>query len=268
MDPQALLILGIAGLIAGVLAGLFGVGGGILMVPVMRFLAEPLGWPPDRAMHFAVATSVAAVVPTAISSARAHLRQNTVDREIARLWAPPIAVAAGLAGAIAGGVSTEGLTLVFATLAVIVGLRMVAGSNDWALRDTLPAPSVQRIVAAVIGWLSSWMGIGGGTLGVPALTALGVGIHRAVGTAAVLGVAVSVPSLVGWLWAGRAEPAVAGPAMGYVQLAAWGAMVLPMMLLAPMGARLAKRLPAPLLRRIFGLFLLCVSVALFNRALR
>jgi uncharacterized membrane protein YfcA len=268
MDVQALLILAAAGLAAGVLAGLFGVGGGILMVPVMRFLAEPLGWPPDKAMHFAVATSVAAVVPTAISSARAHLRQDTVDRAIVRLWAPPIALAAGVAGAVAGSVSTAGLTLVFATLAVLVGLRMALGSNDWRLREALPAPSVQRLVAAAIGWLSSWMGIGGGTLGVPTLTALGVAIHRAVGTAAVLGVAVSVPSLLGWLWAGRAEPAVAGPAFGYVQLAAWAAMVLPMMLLAPWGARLAKRLPAPLLRRIFGSFLLCVSVALFNRALR
>lgn len=268
MDIQSLAILTAAGLLAGVLAGLFGVGGGILMVPVMRFLAEPLGWPPDRAMHFAVATSVAAVVPTAISSARAHLRQHTVDLEIARRWAPPIAVAAGLAGAGAGGVSTAGLTVVFATLAALIGLRMALGPNDWRLRQELPAPSVQRLVAAAIGWFSSWMGIGGGTLGVPALTALGVGIHRAVGTAAVLGVAVSVPSLAGWLWAGRGVAPVAGPAFGYVQLAAWAAMVLPMMLLAPTGARLAKRLPAPTLRRIFGSFLLCVSVALFNRALR
>lgn len=256
-----------AGIVAGLVAGLFGVGGGVIVVPMLRFLADRLGWPPDQAMHLAVATSTAAVLPTAICSARAHFRHGNVDMAIVRTWAPPMALASVFAAVAAPAVSTAGLTFVFAGFAVIVGIRM-ALPGTWRWRETLPSPVVQRGLAALVGWCSSWMGIGAGTLGVPTLTAVGASIHRAVGTAALLGVFVSAPALVGWLWSGRYAPEVAGPSIGYIQLLPLVAMVLPMVLLAPLGARLAKALPPTYLRRIFGLFLLCVSVALFDRAIR
>lgn len=267
MPLEAIAILMVAGAAAGVIAGLFGVGGGVIMVPLFRFLGDSLGWPADHAMHMAVATSTAAVLPTAISSARAHARLGTIDRDLVRLWGLPIALAAILAGAVAGRVSNTGLTFVFAALAAVVGVRMTTGSA-WALRDKPAAPALQRTLAAAVGWFSSWMGIGAGTLGVPTMTALGVAMHRAVGTAALLGVYVSAPSLIGWLWSGRHAAPVAGPSIGFVQLLPLLAMLPPMLLLAPIGARLAKSLPADMLRRIFGLFLLCVSVALLDRALR
>jgi uncharacterized membrane protein YfcA len=267
MPLEAVALLVAAGMVAGLVAGLFGVGGGVIVVPMLRFLGEALGWPPDQAMHLAVATSTAAVLPTAISSARAHLRHGTVDMGIVRLWALPMALAAIAAAAVAPLVSTAGLTLVFASFAVVVGVRM-ALPGEWRWRDTLPAPGAQRLLAMLVGWFSSWMGIGAGTLGVPTLTAVGAPIHRAVGTAALLGVFVSAPALIGWLWSGRHAPAVAGPSVGYVQLLPLAAMLLPMVLLAPLGARMAKSLPPVHLRRIFGVFLLCVSVALFDRAMR
>jgi uncharacterized protein len=267
MPADALALLIVAGIVAGFVAGLFGVGGGVVAVPVLRFLADSLGWPPEQAMHFAVATSAAAVLPTAISSARAHARQGAVDNALVRLWGPPMALAAVAASAVAGQVSTVGLTFVFAFFAALVGLRMASG-GAWALRTT-PAPAAfQRALAALVGWFSSWMGIGAGTLGVPTMFALGVPMHRAVGSAAMLGVFVSGPSLLGWLWSGRQAASVAGPSLGFIQLLPLAAMLLPMLLLAPFGARLAKSLPADRLRRIFGLFLLCVSVALLDRALR
>ena len=266
MPTDALVLLLAAGAIAGIVSGLFGVGGGVVMVPVLRLLAVRLGWPPDDAMHFAVATSVAAVVPTSLLSARSHAGHGNIDGGIIRVWAPAIMIASGLAGAVAGYVSAQGLTIIFAMLAALVGLRMALGSNDWRLRDSLPGRWPQRIIAAAIGWFSAWMGIGGGTLGVPALSALGVPIHRAVGTASALGIAVSVPALIGWIYAGWGRPAPAGPAIGYVQLLPLAGMIVPMLLLAPWGARIARRLPAAALRRIFGTFLLFVSVALFLRA--
>lgn len=267
MPIDALASLLLAGVAAGFVAGLFGVGGGVIIVPTLRFLAESLGWPADQAMHYAVATSAAAVFPTALSSARAHARQGTVDYGLARLWAPPIAIAAMAAGSLAGQVSTAALTFIFAFFAALIGLRMASGAA-WCARAT-PAPRLlQGALAALVGWFSSWMGIGAGTLGVPAMGMLGISMHKAVGTAALLGVFVSGASLIGWLWSGRHAVFVTGPSLGYIQLLPLAAMVVPMMLLAPLGARLAKSLPADMLRRIFGLFLLCVSVALFDRALR
>lgn len=267
MPLEALALLIATGIGAGFVAGLFGVGGGVIVVPTLRLLADALGWPPDQAMHLAVATSTAAVLPTAISSARAHLRQGTVDRLLVRHWAPPMALASVIAAAVAAQVSTVGLTLVFATFATIVGIRMAA-SGEWRWRETLPSPAIQRVLAAAVGWFSSWMGIGAGTLGVPTLTAVGAPMHRAVGSAALLGVFVSAPALAGWLWTARLAPPVAGPSIGYIQLLPLSAMLLPMVLLAPLGARIAKSLPARNLRRIFGIFLFCVSVALFDRAMR
>lgn len=265
LDAIALLIA--AGLMAGLVAGLFGVGGGVIVVPVLRFLAAKLGWPPDQAMHLAVATSTAAVLPTALSSARAHLRHGNVDGAIVRTWGPPMAIASVAAALAAPAVSTAALTFVFAAFAVVVGVRM-ALPGAWRWREELPSRGLQRTLAALVGWFSSWMGIGAGTLGVPTLTAVGAPIHRAVGTAAMLGVFVSAPALAGWLWSGRHAPAVIGPSIGYIQLLPLAAMLLPMVLLAPLGARIAKSLPPRNLRRIFGIFLLCVSVALFARAMR
>ncbi len=267
MPLEAIALLVAAGIAAGLVAGLFGVGGGVIVVPMLRLLADRLGWPPDQAMHLAVATSTAAVLPTAISSARAHLRHGSVDGATVRLWAPPMALASVAAAVAAPTVSTAGLTFVFATFAVVVGIRM-ALPGDWRWRDTLPSRGVQRALAAIVGWLSSWMGIGAGTLGVPTLTAVGAPIHRAVGTAALLGVFVSAPALAGWLWSVRHAPDVPGPSIGYVQLLPLAAMLVPMVLLAPLGARIAKSLPPSNLRRTFGVFLLCVSVALFDRAMR
>lgn len=265
LEAAALLIA--AGIVAGIVAGLFGVGGGIIAVPILRFVADALGWPPDQAMHLAVATSTAAVLPTAISSARAHRRHGHVDAGVVRIWGVPMAIASITAAALAPQLSTAALTLVFAVFAVIVGGRMAIG-GEWRWRDTLPAPWVQRALAALVGWLSAWMGIGAGTLGVPTLTAVGAPVHRAVGTAAMLGIFVSAPALLGWLVASGRAPSVAGPSIGYVQLVPLLAMLVPMVLLAPLGARFGKSLPASNLRRIFGVFLLCVSVALFARALR
>jgi uncharacterized membrane protein YfcA len=218
-------------------------------------------------MRFAVATSTAAVLPTALSSARAHLRQGTVDLELARLWALPMALAAVTAAALAPRISIAGLTVVFAAVAAVVGIRMAA-TGDWWFRNALPARPIQAGLAGMVGWISSSMGIGAGTLGVPTLAAIGAPMHTAVGTAALLGVFVSAPALLGWLWSMSAAPPVPGPSLGHIQLLPLAAMLVPMVLLAPRGARMAKSLPARNLRRMFGIFLFCVSVALFDRARR
>lgn len=267
MPLEATALLVAAGIAAGFVAGLFGVGGGVIVVPVLRFLADALGWPPHQAMHLAVATSTAAVLPTDLSSARAHLRHGAVDLRIAGLWAAPMALAAITAAALAPRISNAGLTAVFATVAAVVGIRM-ASPGDWRFRDALPTRPVQAGLAGMVGWISSWMGIGAGTLGVPTLTAVGAPMHTAVGTAALLGVFVSAPALLGWLWSMSAAPTVPGPSLGYIQLLPLAAMLVPMVLLAPLGARMAKSLPARNLRRMFGIFLFCVSVALFDRAMR
>jgi len=267
-DPSTLWLLALllmaTGLFAGLLAGLLGVGGGLIMVPVLELALPYAGFPREWCMHVAVATSLAAIVPTSISSSRAHHRRGGIDWKLARAWAPGVVIG-GLAGSLlASSVSDGVLTGVFGVVATLISLKMFLPLDHLRVSERVPTGLIGKLIAALIGGVSSMMGIGGGTLSVPAMTLTGGAIHQAVGTAAFFGLLLSVPGTAGYL---LASPGVALPG-ATVGLVSFGvlALVAPMsMLTAPAGARLAHSLDRRTLSKIFGGFLCLVALRMLLR---
>jgi len=249
----------VAGLSAGLIAGLLGVGGGIVIVPVLFHLFTLLGIDPAVTMHLAVGTSLASIIPTSISAVRSHLLRDAVDVPLLRRWAPAVVVGvlcgAGAAGAVQGAV----LTGVFGTVALLVALYMTFVPDTVRLRDSLPALAVQAVIAAVIGAFSSMMGIGGGTLTVPSLVLCNYPIRRAVATSSAIGMIIAVPGAIGFMVAGAGMPGLPPLSVGYVSLLGLVLIVPTAMITAPVGARLAHSVNPRLLRRAFAVFLALTS---------
>ena len=255
------------GCVAGVLAGLFGIGGGIVIVPVLEAVLGLLGVDPAIRMHVAVATSLATIIPTSISSARAHHRRGAVDVEIVKRWAVFVLVGALLGAWIAAQVHSRVLAGVFATLALMVAAKLVFFPESRNLTESVPrAPWVIAIPTA-IGCFSSMMGIGGGTFSVMTLTLFNEPIHRAVGTAALFGLVISIPGTIGFILTGLGDPRLPPGSLGYVNLLGFVAIAPTTVLMAPLGARIAHGFSAKKLSVFFGLFLVIVSLRLFYRAL-
>ncbi len=268
MEDWILLALAMlaTGCVAGVLAGLFGIGGGIVIVPVLEVVLGLVGVDPAIRMHVAVATSLATIIPTSISSARAHHRRGAVDVEIVKRWAVFVLVGALLGAWIASQVHSRVLAAVFATLALLVAAKMVLLPESLNLTDSVPrAPWVVAIPTA-IGCFSSMMGIGGGTFSVMTLTLFNEPIHRAVGTAALFGLVISLPGTAGFILTGLGDPRLPPASLGYVNLLGLAAIAPTTVLTAPLGARIAHAFSARRLSILFGLFLVIVSMRLFYSA--
>ncbi|MGQ9371385.1 sulfite exporter TauE/SafE family protein [Azospirillum sp. A39] len=266
-DPLSLslfaLVLLFAGLCAGVLAGLLGVGGGIVIVPVLFHLLGVIGVEEDVKMHLAVGTSLASIIPTSIVSIRSHLKRDAVDRELLQSWAPWVACGVLLGTVLAGVVRGAVLTGVFAVVALAVALHMAFTSQETRLSDHPPRGVLKGITAAVIGTFSAMMGIGGGTLTVPTLVMCNYPIRRAVGTSAALGLIIAVPGTIGFVVAGLGLPDRPPLSLGYVSLLGL-LMIAPVsMLSAPLGARLAHAIDPRNLRRAFAFFLAVTSLRMF-----
>jgi uncharacterized membrane protein YfcA len=248
-----------AGVLAGLLAGLLGVGGGIVVVPVLFLLFQTLGVSPASAMLVATSTSLLTIVPTSISSARAHHARGNIDLDLFRAWLPSMLAGVVLGSLAAASVNGLLLTAVFGTVAVAIALNTLLRPKAPPLREALPARYWQWFMAALIGAVSVMMGIGGGTLGVTAMTAFNVATHRAVGTAALFGLVISLPGALLMLLLPE-TPADAPPgAVGAVNLPGFLALVPMTMLMAPVGVRLGSRLEGVTLKRIFAVFLLVVG---------
>lgn len=257
-------LLAATGLFAGLIAGLLGVGGGIVLVPVLEYALRYAGFPKEWCMHVAVATSLATIIPTSISSSRAHHLRGGIDWGIVRHWAPGM-ILGGLAGSLlAAQASDEVLTGVFGVVAALVAAKMFLPLDHLRLAENVPTGFPGNLLAAMIGGVSSIMGIGGGTLSVPAMTMTGGAIHSAVGTAAFFGLLLAVPGTIGYLFASPDVP-LPGFTVGLVSFAAL-AVIAPMsMLTAPVGAKLAHALERRTLSKIFGLFLCIVAVRMLIR---
>lgn len=257
-------ILAATGLFAGLLAGLLGVGGGIVLVPVLDYALRHAGFPTQWCMHVAVATSLAAIIPTSISSSRAHHKRGGIDWSVARAWAPGM-ILGGFGGSLlAARAGDQLLTGVFGVVAALVALKMFLPLDQLRIREEIPRGIAGNALAMTIGAVSSMMGIGGGTLSVPTLTLTGGPIHKAVGTAAFFGLLLSVPGTLGYLFA-QTKVALPGMTVGLVSVAAL-AIVAPLsMLTAPAGARLAHSLDKRTLSKVFGLFLSIVAARMLFR---
>lgn len=264
------LILGVAmlatGLVAGVLAGLFGIGGGIVIVPVLETALGFAGVDPAIRMHVAVGTSLATIIPTSISSARAHHQRQSVDVEIVKRWAIFVLVGALLGAWIASMVHSRVLAMVFASLAFMVAIKMLFFPESRNLTEKVPRGPLVTVIPTAIGCFSSMMGIGGGTFSVMTLTLFNEPIHRAVGTAALFGLVISVPGMLGFAIAGWGDPRIPAASLGYVSLVGFACIAPATVLAAPLGAKLAHGFSAKRLNMLFGAFLIVASLRLSFRA--
>ncbi|NLS14538.1 sulfite exporter TauE/SafE family protein [Vibrio sp. SM6] len=264
--PVALALMA-TGVVAGLLAGLLGVGGGIVIVPVLYYLFQYFGVDPVSAMVIATATSLATIVPTSISSIRAHHGNNNVDWVLLRWLAPFI-----LAGVIVGSllVARMGgtwLTALFGAIATLAALNMLLRGNAAPLAQDLPSKRGQGAMGAGIGCLSAMVGIGGGTLTVPTLTAFNYPAHRAVGTAAAVGLLIALPGVITMLVAGTVPT---NAPLGNVGLVNWAgfAFIVPLtVLFSPIGARIGKRLDSAKLKKVFALVLAFTGIRMLLQAL-
>ena len=261
-----LAILAASGVIAGFAAGLLGVGGGIVTVPVLEFSLRFAGVPEEYRMHVAVATSLAAIIPTSISSARTHHARGAVDWELARRWATPMFIAALAGSLLAARAPLAVLAGVFGSVALLIALKMLLPLDHVRASDHVPRGAGGVALAALIGAVSAVMGIGGGTLTVPTLNLCGYPIHRAVGTASFFGIIISIPGTAGYL---LAHPPVTLPwaTVGYVSLLGLAVIAPGSMLTASLGARVAHSLDRRRLAQAFGAFLLLVGLRMLYRAL-
>ena len=255
------------GCVAGVLAGLFGIGGGIVIVPVLESALGVLGVDPAIRMHVAVATSLATIIPTSISSARAHHRRGAVDLDIVRRWAIFVLLGALLGAWIASQLHSRVLALIFASLALLVALRMIFMADSRNLTDDIPRGPWVPVIPAFIGCASSMMGVGGGTFSVITLTLFNQPIHRAVGTAALFGLVISLPGTIGFVITGFNDARVPMGNLGYVSLIGFALIAPASVLMAPLGARIAHAYSARRLSLMFGAFLIVAAARLFYRAL-
>lgn len=250
--------LAVAGVATGVLAGLFGVGGGAIIVPVLYQTLRFTGVTDEVAMPVSVGTSLAVIVPTSIASARTHLAKGAVDMTVIRGWVVPVVLGVALGAAIARNAPAALFKLVFVGISTFTAVRMLGGFTDWRLGDAPPKGPLSWAVGALIGLLSALMGVGGGQLVNLYMSLFGAPIHVAVGTAAGVGALISAPGALGFAIAGFGKLDLPPGSIGFVSLIGF-AFIAPMAALAaPYGARLAHAWPKRKLEVAFGLFLVVI----------
>jgi uncharacterized membrane protein YfcA len=261
---MAMLLTGVAG---GLLAGLLGVGGGIVIVPALEIALQAIDVDAEVRMHIAVGTSLATIIPTSLSSAAAHYRRASIDFDVIRFWSPWIFAGAIAGAVIAAQVSGRVLYAVFAVVAVLVAINMLRPAQEETIWSDVPRNAVGASIPAGIGVVSTLMGIGGGSMSVPALTLMSRPIHLAVGTSALLGLVIAVPAAVGYVIAGWHNELLPAWSLGFVSLIGFALIAPTTVLFAPVGARIAHALSRRWLSRLFGLFLFVVAIRMGLKAL-
>ncbi len=257
----------LAAVFGGILAGLLGVGGGIVFVPTLFWVFLAIGLDNSISMHVAVATSLATIVATSISSARAHHKRGAIDLALMRAWGPWLAVGALVGGGVASALNTKVLLLVFGAVGLLVAFNFVRPHSLVLAQQPPRRALTQAPIAFSIGGISAVMGIGGGTLSVPVLSACSVPIHRAVGTAASFGVIIAVPAVIALVIGGWGINGRPPGSLGYVNVIAAILILTISTRMAPVGAYLAHALDARWIKRAFALFLALTSARMLWTAL-
>lgn len=254
------------GAFAGIIAGLFGIGGGVVMVPAIYFVLSSLGYQ-DTAMHAAVGTSLMVIVSTSLRSVGAHAKRGAVDFQVLKEWTPWIVLGALTGSFVAGLAPGRVLTGLFGLIALVLSAQFFFGRPDWTWRTSLPGHPVKALLGMIMGILSSLMGVGGGVFGVTLMTLCNRSIHTSVATAAGFGVAIGLPGAVGFMIAGWSVMDRAPFSLGYVNLVAFIILAGSAFFLAPVGAALAHRLPDKQLRKAFAVGLVIVALNMLREAL-
>lgn len=260
------LLLMLIGAFAGVLAGLLGVGGGIVLVPAFFYAFQTLGYGGPQLMQMCLATSLATIIVTSVRSVMSHNKKGAVDWDILRTWAPGIVIGAIIGMLVVAQLRSNTLQAIFGILALIVGLYMGFGRAEWRLGQTMPVGLARALQSPVMGFMSVLMGIGGGSFGVPLMSLYNTPIHRAVATAAGFGVLIAVPAVIGFLFV---EMRNAAPPLtvGTVNLVAFAVIIAMTLITAPWGVKLAHSMDPKPLKRVFAVFLILVGLNMLRKAL-
>jgi uncharacterized membrane protein YfcA len=253
-----LLTLLVAGAAAGTAAGLLGIGGGVIIVPVLSLVFVSEGVDPDILIKVAVGTSLATIVVTAISSIWAHHRRGAVRWPLVQMMTPGVVLGSLLGAWFADLIPGAWLTVAFILFLIAVSLQMAWGPLG-AHRE-LPGLWPLRGVSTLVGTISAMMGIGGGALNVPYLSWCGVQVKQAIATAAAIGFPLALASTIGFIFTGLDEPNLPPHSLGYINLPAFAGVVGASILFAPLGARLAHQLPDRVLKRTFAVFLFILAI--------
>ncbi|MEY6431103.1 sulfite exporter TauE/SafE family protein [Thioalkalicoccus limnaeus] len=261
MSALELVVYLATGALAGLLAGLLGVGGGVIMVPVLILVFMSLGLTAHWIPHLAVGTSLATIVGTGLASVWAHQRRGAVRWDLTWRLAPGLVIGAWLGAALAGWLPALWLKRIFAIFLLIVGLRMIWPRSVHSA-STLPGPAGLFAAGSGIGALSALVGIGGGTLTVPLLARGGIDLRRAVATASACGLPIALAGATGFMLVGWGRDGLPAASTGFVYWPAVAAMLVASIPTAPLGAHLAHTLPVTLIKRFFGLLLMLVAARL------
>lgn len=258
--------LAAAGLFAGFVGGLFGIGGGAVLVPALYYVFTALGIDEAVRMHLAVGTSLSTIIATSARSLSTHAKAGAVDFAVLKAWSPWIAIGALIGGALAGIADTDALLIVFGAGLILVAAQMALGNPNWRLAADLPTGALRSAIAALIGALSAMMGIGGGAFGVTVMTLFGRPIHQAVATASGFGAAIAVPAALMYVIMGWGHDGLPPFSLGYISAPGFVVLAALTTLTAPMGARLAHRLPQLTLKRAFAVLLTVVALNMLREA--
>lgn len=278
MDPITLILLLLAllsiAMLSGFASGLFGVGGGAIMVPALHYAFKAIGVADSTVMHAAVATSAAVIIVNSWRSVRKHQLRGSVDmdillpKQIWRSYALWIGLGSFIAASyIAPKLSGETLVALFAIIAFFVSLQFIFGRPDFVVRQSVPGGVAPPLVGSLVGGLSALMGIGGGSLSVPLLSLCNVPIHRAIGTASGFGLAIALPATAGFIisgWDVAQRPALS---LGYVNLAGFAIIAGVSLFFVPLGVKAAHAMDASKLKRIFGICLMLVALNMLRESL-
>jgi len=258
-----------AGLLAGFAAGIFGIGGGFVVVPALFVVLPLLGGSHGQYAHVAIGTSAATIIITSIRSLRAHAKRGAVEFMVLKTWAPWIIIGDGLGVLLAGHVDGRILTLIFAIGVFLMSLNfLLPGLGGMTIGDEMPSGMPRVAIAGGLGTFSALLGIGGGTIAIMVMTLHGRSIHRAIATASGIGTLIAVPSAIGFAIIGLRETALPWGSLGYVNVPAALAIASMSVLTAPLGVAAAHSLQPALLKRIFGVYLVFIAVLMFKNALK
>jgi len=258
-----------AGLFAGFCAGMFGIGGGFVVVPAMLLVLPLLKGLPGEYTHTAIGTSGATIIVASLRSVTSHAKRGAVDFGIMRAWAPWLVVGSAVGVALADQVSGTALKLIFACgVLCLSAFFIVPRLSRIVLTDKMPSGAVLAGIAGGLGVVSSLLGIGGGTIAITVMTWCGRSIHRAIATAAGFGALIAIPASIGFAIIGFGRHGLPWGSIGYVNLPAAIAIVSMSVLTAPLGVAAAHGLPPDPLKRIFGAYLVVISLFMFKSALK
>jgi len=262
--PLIAMLLAI-GALAGLLAGLLGVGGGIVLVPAFFYAFAALGYDSPQLMQICLGTSLATIIVTSIRSVSSHHKKGAVDWDILKGWGIGIVIGAVIGVFVATQLRSIVLQAVFGGMGLCIGLYMAFGRANWRLGETMPKGVGRAAGSPSIGFLSVLMGIGGGNIGVPLMTLYGLPIHRAVATASGFGVIIAVPAVIGFLFA---DIDVAPPlTVGAVNLGAFVIIIAMTLVTTPWGAAIAHKMDPKPLKKVFGFFLILVALNMLRKVL-